>query len=514
MVNEDMRIINLMDKPNISKMLTKTMIAILAVMLVIIPLFGCSNSVDEGNKIANYGSYGADFATALARSFPFRSPGSEQESGASVLIAAELQKLGYPVQIQEFSYTDSQGVMKNSQNIICQLEGSGFTKLDDEGNTTSELIDERWNLIGAHYDVVVTDKDYQPPTDSGQSEQADEQEQADDEDRNSSGGQAADPDMPEETTDDTEPEAEDDFDTNPWQMEREIPVPIDFSTYDGINNNASGVAAVLIAAQEMLADQPGYDIRFVFFGAGTDDFAGAKAYLDSLSAAEMATLEAMYNLEGIYAGDKVYAHAGINSVSAGNVKDYEMRRKLYEVTDVFYNYRLNTNNGYSLYTNQSSMLVNAGKGGSSVFSEWTFKLSDHTPFDQVGIPVVYIESGEYNINSLAELGIESKNPSFSSTGGKISGTPFDSSGYLEDLFRHMAEPSTLEQLYLSPTPLPDGAESTQTDETVISENEVTEESAAVDMKDLPRLEQRINNTAFILVKAMQREPSGSRLVRR
>ena len=501
-------------KSNSFKTLIKTLAVILAVIIVMIPLAGCGGEEENVNQIANYGSYGADFATTFAQKYPYRSPGSEQENSASALIAAELQKLGYQIQIQEFYYSDNQGVRKSSQNIICQLEGRGFVKLDDEGNETAELIDDHWNLIGAHYDVVVTGDDYKFNSDSEQAEHSDAQDEAENKDNSFSGGQAAEPVEPEGTTAETETTAQDDFDSNPWQMGREIPVPIDYSTFDGINTNASGVAAVLTAAAEMLTDRPGYDIRFVFFGAGSDDFAGAKAYLDSLSAEEMSTLEAMYNLEGIYAGDKVYAHAGANSVLKGSAKDYEMRRKLYEVTDVFYNYRLNTNNGYSLYTNQSSILINAGKGGSSVFSEWTTKQSDHTPFDQAGIPVVYFESGEYNIKSLEELGIESKNPSFSSTGGKISGTPFDSSGYLEALFSSMAEPSTLEQLYLSPTPQPGNIESVTTDEMSALESETIESSAAVNMKDLPRLEQRINNTAFILVKAMQREPSGSKLIGR
>ncbi len=495
------------------KLLLRPLTAALAVLLIAIPLAGCDGEKEE-NSIANYGSFGADIATTLANSFPYRSPGSAQEKAASVLIAAELQELGYLVWVQEFSYTDNLGVRKNSQNIICNLEGSGFIKLDAEGKDTEERIDDRWNVIGAHYDVPVTGRDYQPAVEPAQTEQTDVEEQEEDEGADASGGQAADPAEQEETTTETGIGAKDDLDTIPWQMEREIPVPVDFSTYDGINSNASGVAAVLTAAKEMLTDQPGYDVEFVLFGAGTDDFAGARAYIKSLSAADMATLEAMYNLEGIYAGDKVYAHAGTNSVLTGNAKDYEMRRKLYEVTDVFYNYRLNSNNNYSLYTNQSALLVNAGKGGSSIFSEWTSRQSDHTPFDQTGIPVVYFESGEYNIKSLDELGVESKNPSFSSTGGKISGTPFDSSSYLETLFKNMAEPSSLEQLYLTPTPQPSESEPAATDETAAVDSEATESTAEADMRDIPRLEQRINNTAFILVKAMQREPSGSRSVSR
>ena len=40
---------------------------------------------------------------------------------------------------------------------------------------------------------------------------------------------------------------------------------------DGIHHNASGVAAVLTAARILREEVPGYDVVFVFFGAGTDD---------------------------------------------------------------------------------------------------------------------------------------------------------------------------------------------------------------------------------------------------
>ncbi|NLB09723.1 MAG: hypothetical protein GX834_01425, partial [Clostridiaceae bacterium] len=264
-------------KSNSFKTLIKTLAVILAVIIVMIPLAGCGGEEENVNQIANYGSYGADFATTFAQKYPYRSPGSEQENSASALIAAELQKLGYQIQIQEYYYSDNQGVRKSSQNIICQLEGRGFVKLDDEGNETAELIDDHWNLIGAHYDVVVTSDDYQFNSDSEQAKHSDAQDEAEDKDNSFSGGQAAEPVEPEGITAETETTAQDDFDSNPWQMGREIPVPIDYSTFDGINTNASGVAAVLTAAAEMLTDRPGYDIRFVFFRAGSDDFAGAKA---------------------------------------------------------------------------------------------------------------------------------------------------------------------------------------------------------------------------------------------
>ena len=416
------------------------------------------------------------------------------------------------MQVQEFSYTDSAGVTKQSQNIICRLDGIGFIKLDEDGKETSEIVREKWVVIGAHYDVPVTGPDYTvseaPPAENGVVESP-----------YSSSGQTANVEITEaveetaEDEDGLEENVVDDLDNSPWQMEKKMPIPVSYRTYDGINNNASGVGCVISIAKEMLSDLPGYDTTFVFFGAGADNYAGARAYLENLSPLEHSKLEAMYNIEAIFAGDKVYAHAGTNSVKIGNQKDYHLRRKLYEATDVFYKYRLNTNNAYSLYTNQSGLKVDAGKGGTSIFSEWTAKASDHTPFDLAGIPVVYFESAEYNINDITELGIESRNPNFSSTGGKISSTPFDSSAYLTALFKSMAESNARSDFFLTPSPSPTNTDPPLAEHTDNEGNNVTS-TTAIPMKELPRLEKRINSTAFIIIKSLQRGPAGFTFGRR
>ncbi len=499
--------------PALSRKLSFLLIAV----LILFSFNACSQQGVKKEKYANYGSSGSEIALELAHSYPYRSPGSLQERAAAEFLAGKLQELGYFVVLQEFGYTDSAGIYKRSQNIVCQLDGTGFIKLSEEGEDTKLSIDRRWNLIGAHYDVAVTGPDYLPASEEKKEESeeiaAEEVDFEAEEELEDKEGEPSAEDEPDSEIDagldlDQElPSDLADLDKSSWQIKQEIKQPLDFGDFDGIHNNASGVASVITAAQIMQEDKPGYDIRFVLFGAGSDNHAGARAYLANLPAEDRLSFEAMYNVEGIYAGDKVYAHAGTNSVLTGNKKNYEFRRKLYEVTDVFYKYQLNTNNGYSLYTNQSGLRVNAGKGGSSIFSEWTSKSSDHTPFDLEGIPVVFIESGEYNIKNLDELGIESKNPSFSSTEGRISGTAFDSSSYLEALFMDMAKISEMDYLFLSPTVGPTAA---QKDDISASQ----EEEEVIEMKDLPRLEQRINNTAFLLVKAMQREPAGTKLIRR
>ncbi len=267
----------------------------------------------------------------------------------------------------------------------------------------------------------------------------------------------------------------------------------DFKWPEGIHNNASGVAAVLTAARVMRLEAPGYDVIFVFFGAGTDEYQGARHYMASLSSEERKQVEVMVNIGPIYAGDKVYAHAGQNSVRGGEYKDYQKRRKLYQVTDIFFDNQMNTKNRYAIYTNQASFLVPTDTGETAVFREWTTKLSDHTPFDRAGIPIVFFESGEYRVKSVDEVMIESRNPYFQETGGLISKTRFDRIDLLENLFREMDEQQARQTI-----PIIDGGEEEPLETEEGDEGET--------QKIVPRLTLRINNTAFVLVQLARKGP--------
>ena len=168
----------------------------------------------------------------------------------------------------------------------------------------------------------------------------------------------------------------------------------------------------------------------------------------------------------------MYAHAGRNSVLGGDRKAYEKRRKLYEVTDVFYEYTLYTINDYMLYTNQSSiMLDREGYEEKAVYREWSLNDSDYLPFDELDIPIVYFESFDFN-DDMPENMKESQNPAFSETGGMIRGTYFDTSDYLQQLMN------------------------------------ITRATTANDdngnAKQLDKLVKRINNTAFIILEAVDK----------
>ncbi|NLJ70076.1 MAG: M28 family peptidase [Clostridiaceae bacterium] len=411
-------------------------------LALLISLVACQNSTD--NKLsmpARYGDNGRTLAINFAQSFPERYAGSEQEKSAGDWLIKELGNLGYEAQVDEFTFTDNTGKQLTSRNISVEIEGTGFeyTGSDSDAKATLDTVNDQFILIGAHYDTPVKEK------------------------------QAVDTVS---------------------------------ATGDGIHNNAAGVAAILTIAKEMQHDRPAYNVQLVFFGAGTQNFAGAGAFLEQMSESDLNRLEAMYNIDRIYAGDKVYAHAGQNSVLEGQKKSYEKRKKLYEMTDVYYNYLLLTNNDFSLYTNQNIFTLEVENFAEPVlFREWTTHLGDHTPFDQIGIPVVFLESFEYDVDSFADLGKESTDPMFNVVEGIIDRSNLDSSAYLNDYYQ-IAEEEKNEKIFGEMETAETEQKANDPDDPNQTDGQSLEELR--DNRHIDRLERRINNVAFLIIKSAQR----------
>lgn len=199
--------------------------------------------------------------------------------------------------------------------------------------------------------------------------------------------------------------------------------------FDGIQDNASGIGALLTLAQQISKEKPAYDVILVAFGAGNDQFAGARAFLGTMSQEDIAACDAMYCIESIFAGDKLYASSGMNSV-ADNMK-YAMRRKLYEAYDVCYDGRLSYLYGVDLLYNQCGQQINLDADPfMEVYREVTLTQSDYIPFDSVGIPIVFFESYDYNFAKVEEMK-ETKNLDLQENGGLIRRTNYDSIKTLE-----------------------------------------------------------------------------------
>ncbi len=416
---------------------------ILALLMTVLPLTACSDAADTNVDVANYGLDGSKLALAYAKQFPYRSPGSAQETAAGDYIIQKFKDLGFKPEVTEFTFNDTAGTSLTSRNIVVVIPGSGFTAPDDKGKTVNI---ESTVIVGAHYDTPVSG----PGSDVPAAVNAD----------------------------------------------GTVGVPT-LADYNGIQDNAAGVAALLTIAQNIKDYHYGYDVVLVAFGAGSAGQAGARYYVSEMSTKQIAETDAMYCLDDIYAGDKMYAHAGRNSVTGGTTKDYEMRRKLYEVTDVFYENELYTNNYYMLYTNQSGIQVPlTGFAETVVYREWSFNDSDYLPFDELKIPIVFFESYEYDEKLLTEM-TESQNPAFGESGGRIRGTKFDSSAFLAQLL-NTTRASAATAVTTGTTGETGASGTTVTTGTTITATTTTEKVVA----DL--LTRRINNTAFIILEAMKR----------
>ena len=203
-----------------------------------------------------------------------------------------------------------------------------------------------------------------------------------------------------------------------------------YPKYDGIQNNGCGIGALMTIAKEMYGHTYAYDVILVAFGASSSNYLGAGIFLNRMSAEEIKHIECMYCIESIYAGDKLYAHAGLSSLQEG--KKYTYRRKLYEAYDVAYENSLVYKTGVDLYYNMSPLSFDVnGDRVDDMYREVTQVRSDYTVFDSNAIPIVFFESSDYNFTKLSDMK-ETKNLELQEYGGAIRATPLDSSEILSE----------------------------------------------------------------------------------
>ena len=79
------------------------------------------------------------------------------------------------------------------------------------------------------------------------------------------------------------------YDTTPWSP--------------GANDNGSGVASVLVVAEELADDDLPFDVRFIFFGSEETGLHGSNHYAGGLSQAEVDRIVGMINLDVVATGD-------------------------------------------------------------------------------------------------------------------------------------------------------------------------------------------------------------------
>ena len=349
-------------------------------------LSSCKEKNKTTVKPADYGSYGSDIAREIALRFPDREAYTDGEKRTGEYIEEKIKELGYTPEVLSFQGSET-GI---SNDYIVRVEGTGFYCEQKDG---SFELEHRVAIIGTHYDASLL-PEYTGADDEEDGEEEDEDEDGDD-------------------------------DTGTEVTEAKY-------RFDGISDNASGTACILTALKAFKDyKNVGYDVWFVFFGAGTDHFSGAEAFYQSLSYDERGMIDVMYDVDSLYAGDKVYASSGFKSLISS--RRYEMRRKLYQSYDVCFANPLWTNYGFDLYYNESGIKEDVdGDGYKDIFKELPKTISDYKVFDDRMIPVVYFESYEYNFTSMDQMR-ETKNLSLQDYGGIIRGTPADCSYYLDSI---------------------------------------------------------------------------------
>ena len=372
--------------------------AVLMVMSSPVLLAGCGKD-DEKDLPADYGTYGADIARELAEKYPYRKPYSSEEAAAGAYIEEKMKALGFEPVVQTFSSGSG-----TSRNYVVSIPGKGFYMQDKAGEYS---LQHPLAIVGAHYDSSF--------------------------DRESA--EAFIKALEAQDDQDTEKQDKKKKKKKKDQETEETQAPVYNITYDGLSDNASGIGCLLTALAHVKEYKNlGYDVMFVAFGAGNDDFAGAEYFLKSLTPEQKASIEVMYCIDSIYAGSKIYASAGLSSVASKGNK-YELRRKLYKTYDVCYRNTLYSNYKFDICYNESDIYADInGDGSEELFAEISNNKSDYIPFDNAKIPVVYIESYDYNFDELEEMK-DTKNLNLKDYNGIVRGTPLDSTVILDPIFK-------------------------------------------------------------------------------
>ena len=81
---------------------------------------------------------------------------------------------------------------------------------------------------------------------------------------------------------------------------------LQFVKTEGIGQSAGGVALLLLLASRIPQQKLGFDVDFIFFGAGASSNAGSKFYTNGISDAEKNNIALMINLDTLALGKNLY----------------------------------------------------------------------------------------------------------------------------------------------------------------------------------------------------------------
>lgn len=207
----------------------------------------------------------------------------------------------------------------------------------------------------------------------------------------------------------------------------------EYQGFQGVSETGASVGTLLKIAENLASKTIAYDVQFVFLGDSQGQ-KSARAYVQSLTEEAKQHIEVVMDIGSIYAGSKLYAHAGRQSALEGN--KYEYRKALYHTIDLFTLYNLVYVYNMNLFTVQNQFSVTVPNfNQQALYREFSLKDGNYLPFDEQKIPVVFFDAGDYRIENLEEMK-ENTSAHFESVSGQVSGSSLD---YLEFLKEKLPE---------------------------------------------------------------------------
>lgn len=148
----------------------------------------------------------------------------------------------------------------------------------------------------------------------------------------------------------------------------------------GLDDNGSGAAVLTEIARNLGGIALENGLQVVGFGAEEEGLRGSRAYVASLSDEQRANLLGMINLDSLITGDKMYAHAGFNSVDNPALAAYrEQVLRIAKELDI------------PLFTNP---------GLNEEYPAGTGCCSDGESFEGLNVPVLFVEATNWELGDL------------------------------------------------------------------------------------------------------------------
>lgn len=152
-------------------------------------------------------------------------------------------------------------------------------------------------------------------------------------------------------------------------------------TLQGVDDNGSGASVLTEIARNLSGIQTEKTLVFAAFGAEEDGLKGSKAMVAELVAQNgIENLKGMINIDSMVTGDKLYAHAGSDSVA--NPELTTLRDQMLRI-------------GKEL-----NIDITTNPGGDPGYPAGTGCCSDGESFEGINIPVLFLEATNWDLGDL------------------------------------------------------------------------------------------------------------------